>query len=274
MQEGIIESSITDEQIEEFVINDGYPAVVFPVSCVLSGSRGYDLHTEESDRDYVGIHMMDTWECLEHPNFRSIPLVIRRSFNKNFEELHGTKEADISLDSFELWKFLDLLLKGSFIVYEILHMPAIHTDPGSEGLLELYRSGLTNRIGKAAKGSALHDWRKHRTNRKKVVMIYYRLCQAIFFLREMDYEWRAETLLEYMQDFVEVGNNIVGVYKDPVTRQNSLDKDELAYAPLEIECLINEVDKAMIVTQLPDQCPREILDEILERVKRTRSSMI
>ncbi len=274
MQEGIIESSITDEQVEEFVINDGYPAAVFPISCVLSGSRSYGLHVEGSDRDYIGVHMMDTWECLEHPNFRNMPIVIRRSFNKNFEELHGTKGADISLDSFELWKFIDLLLKGSFVVYEILYMPAIHTDPGSTNLLELCRLGLTNRIGRAAKGNALHDWRRNRANRKKAVMAYYRLCQAIFFLREMDFEWRADVLFDYMKDFIKVGHDIVEVYKNPTTRQDSLDKDELIHVPLEIEHLINEVDKAIMVTRLPDQCPRKILDEILERVKRTRSSMI
>lgn len=277
MKEGIVQLNQQDEEIAEYLINDGYPADVFPISCVLTGSRAYGCHVESSDRDYVGVHLMDTWECLEHPNFRKTPLVIRKQFTKDLEEMKpGTKGGDISLDSFEMWKFIDLLLKGSFVTYEILYMPVIHHDPGSDGLIELCRNGLTNRIGKAAKGNALHDWRKDRKNRKKCVMAYLRLLQAIFYLKEEEFEWKAEALWSYAKPsgLVEAGSEVLSTYMDPQLRKSELTEKELEFVPAEIGGLIDEVDLAMVTTKLPDQCPRRILDEILQRVKRTRSVMI
>lgn len=275
MEEGIVQTSVTEEEIAEYLINSGYPNNVIPVSCVLSGSRSYGIECEGSDYDYIGFHFMDTWECLEHPNFRCSPPVIRKKFNFALDEVPtGEKGGDISLDSFEVWKFLDLYQKGSFVVYEILYMPVIHQDPGSDHLISLLRTGLTNRIGKAAKGNALHDWRRDRGNRKKTVMAYYRLMQAAFFLREREFEWRMEALMEYASKFIEVGGDIIAVYGNPETRKDTLDKDEFEYAPLEISKLVSEVDKAMMITKLPDVCPRKVLDNILQLVKRTRSAMI
>lgn len=277
MNEGIVQGNKRDEEIAEFLINDGYPADVFPVSCILTGSRAFGINLETSDRDYVGIHLMDTWECLEHPNFRKTPLVIRKQFNSEMEEMKpGTKGGDISLDSFEFWKFIDLLLKGSFVTYEILYMPVIHHDPSSNSLIELCRAGLTNRIGKAAKGNALHDWGKDKRNRKKAVLSYLRLLQALFYLKEEEFEWKAEPLWDYARPagLVDHATDVLHRYMDPELRRAPLTDEELNFVPGEIGRLIDEVDLAMVTTKLPDQCPRRILDEILQRVKRTRSIMI
>lgn len=275
MEEGIVKGSVNEEETAEFLINNGYPNNVIPVAYVLSGSRGYGLNIGKSDYDYVGLHFMDTWECLEHPNYRTSLPVLRKKFDLNLEEIPpGEKGGEISLDSFEAWKFIDLLQKGSFVVYEILYMPPIHLDPGAHYLLELFRAGLTNRIGKAAKGNALHDWRKDRGNRKKAVMAYFRLMQAIFFLREQEFEWRIDSLLEYAEKFTTVGKGIITTYGNPTTRTQPLTEDELNSAPYEIERLITEADRAMMITKLPDICPRKVLEEILQVVKRTRSAMI
>lgn len=275
MEEGVVQNNIKDNEITEFIINEGFPSNVIPVVCILSGSRGYGINLENSNRDYLGIHFMDTWECLEHPTFRSTPLVIKRQYTNELEEMKpGTKGGDISLDSFEMWKFIDLLLKGSTVAYELLHMPQIHQGSDMEGLLSLCKNGLTNRIGKSAKGVALHDWRRDRSNRKKTIFTYYRLAQAIMFLKEQEFEWRTEALLEYAAPLIKIGNDIFTTYSNPATRKDVLNNDEMKWAPLEIEGLINEVDKAMMLTSFPNQCPRKLLDEILQRIKRIRSKMI
>ncbi len=62
MEEGILGSS----EVADFVINSAYPDDVYPISCVLTGSRAYGLDIGESDWDYVGVHVMNTWNCLKH----------------------------------------------------------------------------------------------------------------------------------------------------------------------------------------------------------------
>lgn len=277
MQEGIILLEKQDNQIAEFIINQAYPNDVYPIACILSGSRGYGLEIEDSDRDYIGVHLMDTWECLEHPRYRLSPQVIRQRYNNKLEELPaGEFGSEISLDSFEMWKFLELMLKGAPAIYEILHMPPIHLDPGCSELLELCRSGLTNRIGKAVKGMAYHDWRKKKKDRKKTVTTYYRLIQTIFFLREQEFEWNSDSLIEYARPagVIDHGIELISSYKQSEIRKTQLIDKEVQLAEEEIDKLIEEVDRAMMVTRFPDQYPREIFREILVKTKQLRSTLI
>ena len=275
MEEGI-QASVTEEEIAEYLINEGYPAGIQPISCILSGSRAYGLNTEDSDRDYLGIHLMDTWDILEHPDFRPRQQVIRKSFTSDLEEVPvGTKGGDFSLDSFEMWKFISLLLKGSFVTYEILYLPEIHHAIGSSGMISLMREGLTNKIGRAAKGNALHDWRKSKKDKKKAVMAYYRLLQAIYYLREEEFEWRAEALWDYLKPVFSLptADAILESYLKPAERRSQLEEIQVDKMSLEIEQLIDEVNRAMVITKLPDQCPKKVLQKILETLKRTRGSL-
>lgn len=280
MQEGVISNTLED-RIAEFIVNDGYePFNVLPMSCVLSGSRAYGLNAGKSDRDYLGVHLMDTLYCLEHPDFRPRAQVIRKRFNLvdgDIEEVvEGIKGGDISLDSFEIWKFMTMFLKGSFVVYELLYMPGVHHDPGTEGIFSLMREGITNKIGRVAKGNCAHDWRKDRTNRKKAMMAYYRLLQAIFFLREEEFEWRQEVLFDYIKPdtLTETGRAIRDMYLKPELRKTSLSEKEVIFISEEMERLVTEVDKAMIVTRLPDAVNRKLMKEIRERVVHVRSNLM
>ena len=277
MLEGILQPNQADEEISEFIINTGYPSNTYPVECVLVGSRGYGLNLANSDRDYVGIHFMDTWECLEHPKFRNSPLVLRRQFDESLEEIEpGTKGGSISLDSFEIWKFIELMIKGAPVVYELLHMPYIHQDPSSGELLDTCRSGLSNKIGRAVKGMAYHNWRKRKKDRKKTVITYYRLMQSILYLREEEFEWRAESLVEYTypSELIPFGQQLFSTYKDPLVRTTQLDDKEVNSAEVEIDRLIEEVDRAMMVTKFPDQYLDKVLNKVLTIVKNTRSRLI
>jgi hypothetical protein len=272
-----IQGSIEDDNIAEFLINDVYPDDVIPISCVLTGSRAYGLGTEDSDRDYVGLHLMNTWECLEHPSFRRPLQVIRKRYSKDLEEILPDKPEDgVSLVSFEVWKFISMLLKGSPVVYEILYMPETHSSPEAAKWLELMRCGLTNRLGRAARGIAIHDWGKRRSSRKKAVMAYYRLIQATCFLREEEFEWQAEALWEYARPagLVEMGTETLNAYLNPASRNTPLSDEDIARTAVEIENLINEVERAMVVTRLPDQCPKKVLEDIRRTVINSRSAMI
>ena len=277
--EGII-TNIPDE-LADFVINTAYPSNVYPVSCVLSGSRAYGLNLEDSDYDFIGIHLMDTWNCLQHPDFREKNQVVRRQFNKELEEEHvGTPKSFLSLDSFELWKLIDLVRKGSPVAYEVLYLPEIHHDNSSGNILSLMRGLLTSQIGRAAKGNAYHHWRKQKTNRKKSIMAYYRLLQAIHFLRESgQFEWSAEALWGYGGELVSHGKDLLKTYMDPDKRCNPIgycseEKELVEKISGEIDRLTEEVDRAMIVTKLPDRYPKDLMLEILDTIQKSRARLI
>jgi predicted nucleotidyltransferase len=267
-----------DDEIAEFLVNEGFHHDTLPILCVLSGSRAYGLDIEESDRDYVAVHMMNTWECLEHPDFRQNLQVIRKRFDNDLEELEpGKPGGSTSLDSFELWKFTSLLLKGAFVVHELLYLPSVvHQSIGADTLFDICREGMSAKISRVAKGNVMHDWGKNRRNRKKTVMAYYRLLQAIFMLREEEFEANATALFEYATPagLVQEGNLIKSVYMNPEARTTQLNDKEAAGAAKELERLIDEVGKAAIATRLPDQFPRKNLEKILQVIKTSRGNFI
>ena len=80
-----------------FILEHGYDSYnVKPVFQVQVGSRGYGTQVPESDWDFVGVHLADTLDILEHPDFRVNNQVIRRRFTKDFKEVpDGIKGGDI-----------------------------------------------------------------------------------------------------------------------------------------------------------------------------------
>lgn len=271
-----------EEERAEFLIHEGFPIEIVPVTCVLSGSRAYNLHAEDSDYDYMGLHFMDTWECLEHPDFRNNLQVIRKKFrydsNQHIVEVtEGAKDSDISLDTFEMWKFVSLLLKGSFSIYELMYLPSIlHKGETDKGIINLCREGMTNKLGRVSRGNIIHTWTKDKRNRKKTVMAYYRLLQAIYFLREEEFEWDADRLWDYTKPngLIFTGHQILSSYRDAERRNVSLSDQEVEAVSKEMEKLIGEVDKSMIITRLPDYFPKPLLEKILQSIKKSRSMMI
>lgn len=281
-EDGVLHNA-QEEHISEFLINEGFPIDVIPVTCVLSGSRAYNLALEDSDRDYLGLHLMDTWQCLEHPDFRQKLQVVRKRFQfDQHGELQdvpeGVRGSDVSLDSFEAWKFVTLLLKGSFVTYEIMYLPSVlhRGEFGEHGLVNLCREGMTNKIGRVARGNVMHDWAKRKQDRKKTVMAYYRVLQAIYFLREEEFEWDADRLWDYTKPsgLIFTGHQILESYRDPERRKDDLSEKEIAKVSSEMEKLIDEVDKSMVITRLPDYFPKELLEKILQNIKQARSQMI
>lgn len=263
--------------IENFLIERGYePHNVDPILCVQSGSRAYDLHCPDSDRDYIAVHLAATSDILEHPDFRVNSQVIRKRFDKELNEIpDGVKGGDISLDSFEMWKFVTLWLKGAPVAHELLFMEPVDAEPGCENIFSLMKEGISNRLGRATRGMVLHNWKKHKTDRKRTVIAYYRLLQTIFFLRENRFGWNANDLWSQSANLISGrGHSIKDTYTNFSTRKIILSEEETGSAEKDLMNLIDQVDRAMIVTKLPDQVPRKYLDEVLKLIKKSRSEMI
>jgi len=272
MQEGIVRPS-TDDEIAEFIINQVYPVDTYPALCTLTGERAFGL-SNNGPHKYFGLHFMDTWECLEHPKYRQSPNILKERYLYNLQPLpEGEAGGDIILDSFEIWKFVDMMLKGSIPIYELLYMPFIHQDPESEELIALCREGLSNKIGRAAKDIAQYDWRKHKNNQEKTVLTYYRLLQAIFYLREGEFEWHSDVLLDYIEParLIPQGIQLIRGYEGAGGR---IPQENIPIISQEIDRLIGETDRAMMVTRLPDQYIESVLREVLSIVRTTRSRLI
>lgn len=277
MKDGVLRFDERGEEIAEFIINQAYPSNTYPISCILTGIRGYGINFEGLNKSYTGIHFMDTWECLEHPSYRNSPSILKLRYNENLEEISaGVKKHKISLDSFEIWKFIDLMIKGSPIVYEMLYMPGIHQDPESGDLLDLCRSGLSNKIGKVAKRTTQYNWRRNKSDRRKTIKIYHNLLQAIFYLREEELEWRADQLIEYAKptNIIPLGSELLSTYTSKEISNTPLTNKELNTVSIELDKLIGEVDRAMMITRFPSRYPQNILNEVLSIVKLTRSRLI
>lgn len=274
MRSGVI-ADRKEEEIADFLINSGYGDLdVIPVTCIQTGSRVYGLHSKESDRDYLAIHLMDTWNCLEHPKFRTSLQVIRKSYDQDHNEVTPGPDAKMSLDSFELWKTIDLWIKGAFSIYELLYLPTIHHDPTSEYLLTQMRNGLTTKIGYAAIGIYNSDWRKRPHDRKKTVMAFYRLIQSIFLLREGEFQWNAQQLWDYLEGDIPAAKATLELYMKPNSRKTPLTKEEIYFVEKELEGLVRETKNAIMSSRLPDRVPTTILKEVLHVVKMTRGKII
>lgn len=274
MEEGIL---TTETEIADFVINSAYPDDVYPISCILTGSRAYGLDVGGSDWDFAGLHVMTTLNCLRHPNLRDKVQVIHKQYNAKLDSMFpGEPGGYVSLDSFEAWKFMSMLQKGSPVVYEILYMPEIHHDTSAGGIMVLMREALTNRIGKAAKGIVYHSWRKRKRSRKRTIHAYYRLLQAIHFLREEEFEWDAEALWQYASPhgLVTMGKKIFESYKDVEVRPTPVEEGLVEKISDEIGRLTEEVDRAMVVTTLPDESPPEVIKKIDSVLVQCRSRLI
>lgn len=275
MNSGVI-SNKDEDYIVQFLIDSGYDDLdVIPITCILSGSRAYGLHNENSDRDYIAIHIMGSWNCLEHPKYRPNLQVIRRTFDKDLNRIApGTSEAKVSLDSYELWKVVDLLHKGGFHIYELLYLPTVHHDPSSDNFISLLRKGLTTKIGLAAIGNCRVQQRKFTFNRKKTIMSYYRLIQAIYFLKENEFQWDVKYLWDYMGNITPAGKATLQLYKDHKQRELPLTEGELYFIQKEYEYLIRETNNAMVASRLPDKVPQDTLKQILNTIKQTRGKLL
>ena len=257
---------LTKQKIASFI-----PGTVHSIQkYILSGSRAYNCHIDQSDYDLVGIHIIHSQECLKHPDFRGDNQVIRYKFDHNFEQING-KKSFISLDSFELWKFTTLWLKGAFISYELLYQVSPIEEKLLNNIFFLMQEGVTNRIGKAAKGQILHNWGKDKYNRKITINCYFRALQALKLLHKQIFINDARSLILNTNL---AGKNIFMTFIDPELRNTQLSNKELVQVNKDFEELSDQLDKAVVFTKLPDQVPKKILENVLQETVKCRLDLL
>ncbi|MAG39582.1 hypothetical protein CMI41_01260 [Candidatus Pacearchaeota archaeon] len=263
---------ITNDQFTKFVTQTSYFTKNFPISFVETGSNVYGLSLK-INQEFAGIHIENTNDYLQHPDFKINKDIVRLSYDKNYDRvLEDNKNKKFSITSFEIWKFLSLYVKGSIVTYDLLYLSPTYTNSDLNEILPLFRKGISNKIGKSAKTYVLNNWQKDRTDQRKIIMSYYRLLQSIIFLREEEYIVDINTIWE---DYLSYSNYPIGrqvflKYKENNYRKNRLSEKEITGTAKELEFLIDEVNKASITTRLPDNSSKDILSSILELVTSKR----
>jgi hypothetical protein len=249
---------------------------IYPVSYVTTGSNIYGL-SNKTNQEYAGIHLMSTANYLQHPDFRLEQEILRISLDKNHNLIKENNKNKVSgVTSFEIWKFLSLYMSGSIVTYDMLYMSPVFTDPEFEEIMNLLRSGISNKIGMSAKTYVMNNWQKDRTDQRKINMSFYRLLQAIIFLRQEEYIVDIESLWsEYSQfDKYENGKKVFLKFKNTNYSKSKLSLKEITGTAKELEQLIDEVNKASIATRLPDAISKNNLTIAMDAVVKKRISLI
>ena len=142
--------------------------------------------------------------------------------------------------------------------------------------LNQLRAGITNKIGKSAKTYALNNWEKDRTDQRKIVMSYYRLLQAITFLRDEEYVSDANALWNEYPKFHKFayGKKVFEKFCNSNFKKTKLSEKEITDTAKELEQLIDEINKASIATRLPDTTADNILLTILDSIVKKRKQLI
>jgi hypothetical protein len=248
---------------------------IHPVHYVGTGSNVYGL-SNRIHKEHAGIHMLDTREYLKHPNYRIQGDILRLSYSKSGHRVsEDSKEKMYSVTSFEIWKFIDLYLKGSIVTYDMLYLSPTYYDSEMSQLLIMLREGITNKIGKEAKTYAMNNWQKDRTDQRKIVMSFYRLLQAIIFLREEEYISEAKILWNYPR-FSELtyGKKVFEKFKNQNFKKTRLSEKEITGTAKELEHLIDEINKASISTRLPDATSKDMLLTLMDNIVTKRTQLI
>jgi hypothetical protein len=134
MDEGIVQCKHSNNEIEDFVINNLFPFDVYPIC--LSLKYNYYLNGIEHFQ-YCGIHFVDTWQCLEHPNFANLQEEIR--VTKKYTNLDN-KDSIVHLCSLEIWSIIsDLNVKLFRNLDYIFGDSVSQIDPSVSELISLFR---------------------------------------------------------------------------------------------------------------------------------------
>jgi hypothetical protein len=267
--------SIIEDNIIEFFKNTKSAKNIQPVHYVSTGSNVYGL-SNRINKEHAGIHILNTKDYLMHPSYRQEEEVLRFSYDKSGELVpEDSRNKLFSVTSFEIWKFMDLYFKGSIVTYDMLYLSPTFFDTEMLPLANKLRKGITNKLGKEAKTYAMNNWQKDRTDQRKIVMSFYRLLQAIIFLREEEYVSAAGTLWEY-PNFAELtyGKKVFNKFVNSNFRKVKLSEKEITGTAKELESLIDEINKALIFTNLPDETPKDLILTLLDDIVKKRIALI
>jgi len=266
------QKTISNLEFTDFITQNTFFKKNPPLSFSKTGSNVYGL-SFKTNEEFAGIHIENTKDYLQHPEFKQTKDIVRMSFDKDLKLVpEDNKNKKFSITSFEVWKFLSLYLKGSIVAYDILYLSSFYRDPDLKDISDLFQKGITSKIGKSAKTYVLNNWQKDRTDQRKIIMSYYRLLQAIIFLREEEYIVNFNSIWEEYPQYAKlpIGKQVFYNYKTSHYNKTKLTEKEITGTAKEMEFLIDEVNKASITTRLPDTCSKDILSSILDLVINKR----
>ena len=249
---------------------------MYPILYVSTGSNVYGLSNKYND-EYAGIHLTSTLNYLQHPDFRDGTDISRLSYSSKHKLVpEDDPNKSFSITSFEMSKFISLYARSTIVIYDILYLSPVFTNPEMIEILNKFKEGITNKIGISAKTYAMNNWQKDRTDQRKIIMSYYRLLQAIVFLREEEYVSDAFALWEEFPRFHKFvhGKGVFQKFKDSNFEKMKLSEKEITGTAKELEELIDEINKASISTRLPDVTPKLTISSILNLIVKKRLNSI
>ena len=259
----------------EFLSKGSEFTKIYPVTYVLTGSPAYGL-ADKPFKEYVGIHILDTSRYLQHPEFKNDLDITRSSYDENFKPVsEDNKNKSFSITSFEIWKFISLYLKGSLVVYDTLYLSSVFDSPEMLDVLNNLKKGINNKISISSKRYALNNWKKDKKDLRKVIMSYYRLLQAIVFLREEQFVSDINDLWQNQKfNNLIYGRKIYYKFVESNFEKAQLLDSEIAKIADEFQGLIDEVNKASIATRLPDKTSSQTLNPIFDSIIKKRIDLV
>lgn len=233
-----------NQAVEELLSKQPYSLLFL----TLSGAHLYGFDSPDSDYDLRGVHVLPVKE------------VIGLKMGKDsIDFLNFIQEIELDLVTFDLKKFIQLLLKNNGNVMEQLYSPLlIKTSPEHEELKEIARGCRTRYHAYHYLGLANTQWQllqKHEPFRVKPLLYVYRsLLTGMYLLESGEVEANLSHLnkhfqLSYIPELIEAKKT--GPEKGILPEQN-LDIYEKEYIRL------TRMLKAMIeTTELPESPSKE-----------------
>jgi hypothetical protein len=256
-----------DELVEESVRGRG----IEPLAFVVTGSRAYGLHSAASDWDVVGVHISN--DVLEHPRHRKIADV------QEWKNLQA-EEGIVSIVSYEGWKYIDLLTKGAFVAWEIEGLPEILIPQKYEEFWDVLKFGhgagrVTSSFVYSAIGNAKSDMFAEQLNRKKIMMGYFRLCQAGIALIDgsVSHDKSVINKFHIVCKPIPLGCELLQLYLDPDIRTEPIDEIIEDHARKEVQSIIPWLENKL-KTGPHTTLDGDRLRQLLDGLKKDRIGLI
>ncbi len=236
-----------------------------PLLYVVAGSRGNRINGINSDYDIVGIHM--------HPDVLH-PLEYRR---EQWDVILQQPAQNVSVVSYEAWKYLDLLKRGAFAAYEIRDLPSIFVLPDNGFVQELrQQTSVPTTFVYSSTGNYRKDWPKDKKSRKKAVMSYFRLCQAVGVLTYRKVIHDAAELIKKVDAEVfelPIGTVVLHNYMQESMRKVPLSDELSMEVDMELSRLNHWVDST-VQARKAIQYDQDDLDHLVARLYEDRVNYI
>ena len=251
-----------EDRIVEFLLSEVIPSHCIPLAYVLVGQRAQETFPIDAPYKIRGIHIIESQELLAHPRFRDdwADSAVKH-YDITFEPTDSASDAHLSVESYEWWRFLDEMIRGTQSCYELVFMPTVYEDRNV--MLELTPL-LLNMVSKS--GLQLKARAFSMPNPKMARRALTALFQAEKLLKQGDFEWDEKALV------AEFGNDIdrkifIGEFdfSNPIMFEMFLEH---------LNRIESRVKKAWLKSELPPGPPRNVIKRADTIIKRWRLRLI